>query len=106
MKEAERINREIEDILYKFNGLTPKASREEIPPVEMPLSERLGEVAAGTYGTTGDIPLIAKEQMEILKSEFSPLLERVKKAGSDLKELDRKLDEAKAPWTPGRVPVL
>jgi hypothetical protein len=106
MKEAERINREIEDILYKFNGPTPKASREEIPPVEMPLSERLGEVAAGTYGTTGDIPLIAKEQMEILKSEFTPVLERVRKAGSDLKELDKKLDEIKAPWTPGRVPVL
>ncbi|MBI5008570.1 MAG: hypothetical protein HZB98_02740, partial [Bacteroidia bacterium] len=106
MKEAERINREIEDILFKFNGPTPKASREEIPPVEMPLSERLGEVAAGTYGTTGDIPVIAKEQMDILKSEFPAVLERVRKAGSDLKELDKKLDQVKAPWTPGRVPVL
>jgi len=106
MKEAVRINRELEDILFTINGPSAKASREEIPPMEMPISERLGEVAAGTYGTTGEIPIIAKEQMEILRSEFPPVLERVRKAGLDLQELDKKLDQVKAPWTPGRIPVL
>jgi hypothetical protein len=30
----------------------------------------------------------------------------VKKAGEDLQKLDKQLDAIKAPWTPGRVPVL
>ncbi|MDO9340358.1 MAG: hypothetical protein Q7T72_07515 [Bacteroidales bacterium] len=48
----------------------------------------------------------AKDQLEVLKSEFPPVLNRVKKAGDDLQRLDKQLDAIKAPWTPGRVPVL
>jgi hypothetical protein len=44
--------------------------------------------------------------MEILKTDFPPILERIKKAGQDLQNLDKQLDSIKAPWTPGRVPVL
>lgn len=106
MKEAERINRELETIDFIYNGPQAKASQEEVPPVDMPLSQRLGEMASASYGTSGDISTIGKEQMEIIKSEFPPLLERIKKAGEDLKKLDSQLDAIKAPWTPGRVPSL
>ena len=63
-------------------------------------------MASASYGTSGDISIIAKEQLDILKAEFPPVLERVKKAGEDLQKLDKQLDAIKAPWTPGRVPVL
>ena len=63
-------------------------------------------MASASYGTSGDISTIAKEQLDILKSEFPPVLARVKKAGDDLQKLDRQLDDVKAPWTPGRTPVL
>jgi hypothetical protein len=106
MKEAQRIKKELDDILFTFNGPEAKASSEEIPPIDMPLSDRLSEMASASYGTTGDITTIAKEQLEILKVEFPPVLERVKKAGQDLHNLDMQLDSAKAPWTPGRVPLL
>ena len=66
----------------------------------------LSEMASASYGTSGDITTIAKEQLDILKTEFPPVLERVKKAGEDLQKLDKQLDAVKAPWTPGRVPVL
>ena len=106
MKEAERINKELDNILFIFNGQPAKASAEEIPPAEVPLSDRMNEMASGSYGTSGDITTTAKEQMGILKAEFPPVLERVRKAGQDLLLLDKQLDTAKAPWTPGRVPVL
>jgi len=106
MKEAERIRKEIETIMYIYNGPRAKASREELPPIDMPLSERLGEMIYASYGTSSDITIIAQEQLDILKDEFPPILERVKKAGEDLQKLDKRLDAIKAPWTPGRVPVL
>jgi len=106
MKEASRIRTELEDILYRYSGPKARASWEELPPMEMPLSERLDNMASSTYGTSGEITTTAKEQFRILKEEFPPVLERIKKAGEDLKALDKKLDDAKAPWTPGRVPVL
>ena len=106
MKEAERINNELDKIVFIFNGPAAKASDEELPPMDMPLSQRLNQMASATYGTSGDINTIAKEQMDILKVEFPPILERVKKAGLDLDNLDKQLDSVKAPWTPGRVPVL
>ena len=106
MKEAERINDELEKIMFIFNGPEAKASQEELPPMNMPLSLRLSEMASASYGTSGDIMTIGKEQLDILKSEFPSVLERVKKASDDLQKLDKQLDAIKAPWTPGRVPVL
>ena len=74
--------------------------------MDMPLSQRLSEMASASYGTSGDISNSAKEQLDILKAEFPPVLARVKKAGEDFQKLDKQLDAIKAPWTPGRVPVL
>jgi hypothetical protein len=74
--------------------------------MDLPLTYRLGEMTSATYGSSGEIPGIAKEQMEILKQEFPPVLQRVRKAGEDLGLLDKKMDEIKAPWTPGRIPSL
>jgi photosystem II stability/assembly factor-like uncharacterized protein len=105
-KEAERINDELNKIVFIFNGPQAKASDEELPPMDMPLSQRLSQMASASYGTSGDITATAKEQLDILKIDFPPVLERVKKAGQDLQSLDKQLDAIKAPWTPGRVPVL
>ncbi len=106
MKEAERINKELEDIQFKFNGPKAEASSEELPPIDVPLTERLGGMAASTYGSSGDITTTSRQQLDILKNEFPPILERVKKAGEDLQKLGRQLDAIKAPWTPGRIPEL
>ncbi len=106
MKEAERINDELDKIMFIFNGPEAPASEEELPPMAVPLSQRLSEMASASYGTSGDITIIAKEQLDILKKDFPPVLTRVKKAGEDLQKLNLQLNTVKAPWTPGRVPVL
>jgi photosystem II stability/assembly factor-like uncharacterized protein len=106
ISEAKRIDDEIDNIIFIFNGPVAKASQEEVPPTDMSLNQRLNEMASASYGTTGDISIIGKEQLEILKTEFPPVLERARKAGEDLQKLDKQLDALKAPWTPGRIPVL
>lgn len=106
MKEAERISREIDEIMYRFRGPSAKASSEEVPPTDVPLSDRLGEIAFTSYGMSGTISGIAKEQLEVLKAEFPPVLQRVIKAGDDLAKLDRQLDTIRAPWSIGRIPNL
>jgi len=74
--------------------------------MDMPLANRLNEMASASYGTSDDITPAGKEQLDILKAEFPSVFERVKKAGEDLQKLDKQLDSISAPWTPGRVPVL
>jgi len=106
MKEAARISLELDDIMFKFRGPAAKASSEEIPPTDVPLTDRLGEIAVTSYSMSGNITGIAKEQLDILKTEFPPVLERVIKAGEDLNNLDKQLDIIKAPWSTGRVPKL
>ena len=72
----------------------------------MPLGDRLKRNGLCELWHQRRYIIIAKEQLEILKAEFPPVLARVKKAGEDLQKLDKELDAIKAPWTPGRVPVL
>jgi hypothetical protein len=104
--EAERISTELSNILFMLNGPVAKASDEEIPPMDMPLVNRLGEMASASYETSGDITPRAKEQLDILRTDFPPVMDRIKKAGQDLQALDKQLDSIKAPWTPGRIPSL
>jgi len=106
MKEAERIDTELDNIMFIFNGPEAKASEEELPPMDLPLIQRLNEMASASYGTSDDITATGKTQLEILKTEYPPVFERVKKAGEDLEKLDKQLDAVKAPWTPGRIPIL
>ena len=105
-KEAERINRELSEIQFRFNGPAAEASWEEIPPIDMPVSQRLSEIALTSYSMSGDIPAIVRDQLSILKKEFPALLERITKAGEDIQRLGSQLDDIRAPWTPGRVPKL
>ena len=104
--EATRIIKEIDEINFRFRGPVPKASSEEIPPTDVPLSDRLNEIAITSYSLSGNISRIAKDQLVVLKSEFPPVLDRVVKAGEDLQKLEKQLDAIKAPWTPGRIPKI
>jgi hypothetical protein len=105
-KEAGRLISELEAINFRFRGPVAKASSEEIPPSDVPLSDRLGEIAITSYSQSGNISRIAKDQLSVLKLEFPPVLARATKAGDDLKKLETQMDAIKAPWTPGRVPKL
>ncbi|MCJ7447026.1 MAG: YCF48-related protein [Bacteroidales bacterium] len=105
-KEAGRLISELESVIFRFRGPEAKASSEEIPPTDVPLYDRLNEIAITSYSLSSNISQIAKDQLIVLKSEFPPVLARVTKAGEDLQRLEKQLDAIGAPWTTGRVPKL
>ena len=107
LKEAEKVEKELIDIRLVFEGLQAKASDEEIPPQAVPLTQRLYYIIEAQINSTSNITNSSRKSFEILNDEFPPLLKRLEEiALMDIKLLESKLDAAKAPWTPGRIPVL
>jgi hypothetical protein len=42
----------------------------------------------------------------IILEELPKLIERLKISDQDIQNLEDKIEKAKAPWTPGRIPEL
>lgn len=100
------IQGELEGIEFIFNGYTPQASREELPPTPVPLGSRLRDVIYTQINSTSEITGTSRMQVEILKQEFPPVLEKITNiARVKMVEARRLMDQANAPYTPGRIPV-
>ncbi|MHC1702890.1 MAG: WD40/YVTN/BNR-like repeat-containing protein [Tenuifilaceae bacterium] len=100
------IEKELNNIDFTFNGEEAKASYEELPPTDMPLNVRLGEIIDTQINSTSDITSTSKMLFNILKEEFPPVLERLRiVAQQKMVEARKLMDENNAPYTTGRVPV-
>ncbi|MEN8155635.1 MAG: glycosyl hydrolase [Bacteroidota bacterium] len=97
---------ELKEIDYLFDGPSASASREELPPMTMPLNQRLSVMIYTHWSSTSELTRTETDQLEILKEEFPPILEKLKMVVGEIDELDRQLEVLNAPWTPGRVPEL
>jgi photosystem II stability/assembly factor-like uncharacterized protein len=105
--EAERIQKALDDILFVFEGTPAKASDEEIPPRQVPLSNRLMYILYGQSGSTSSITSTSKMSYDIVLQELPELISKLNNLSSvDIKNLEVKLEEIKAPWTPGRMPKM
>ncbi|MBN2346968.1 MAG: glycosyl hydrolase, partial [Candidatus Aminicenantes bacterium] len=101
---AAAVGKKLDEVLLALRGLEPKASDEEIPPAPMPLWTRLSTIIYNQYGTTSDPGQAQIDGLEIVREELAPLLAVLKGiAGKELPALEKELDAAKAPWTPGRL---
>ncbi len=58
------------------------------------------------WSSTSELTKTESDQLEILKEEFPPLLASLEQIVDEIGQLDSRLEELKAPWTPGRVPKL
>jgi hypothetical protein len=83
----------LNNILYKLEGPSAKASSEELPPMEMPLNNRLRVMVRTHWSSTSELTKTETDQLEILKEEFPPLLADLEKVVVEIRELDLKLDE-------------
>ncbi len=102
--QAKAVKKELDDISFAFYGYEAKASWEELPPQQMPLSERMSTMVYTHYNSTAPLTETEKEAYRILMEEFPPILERINKvAETDIPALEKILDEIDAPWTPGRI---
>lgn len=68
------------------------------------ISGRLSSVANGLYGSTSSPTQTMREQFVIVKEEFGPVFQKIKTlVNNDIKAMEEKLEEAGAPYTPGRM---
>jgi photosystem II stability/assembly factor-like uncharacterized protein len=97
---------EIDDILFALEGPQAQASWEELPPMQMPLNRRLNVMIRTHWSSTAELTQTEKDQLEILREEFPPVLDRLDQAVAAIGEVEHSLEALKAPWTPGRMPQL
>jgi photosystem II stability/assembly factor-like uncharacterized protein len=106
MNKARALGVELEALNFKLNGVPAAASAEEIPTVQVPINNRLGIITSTHMGSTSGITTTEKQNFEILKAEFPPLLEALKRiVEKEIPALEAELNKIGAPWTPGRLPV-
>jgi len=106
MNRARELGVRLEELRFKMDGVQAKASSEEIPPAQVPIMDRLGNVAYGHYSSTSAITASEKLNLQILEEEFPPVLESLKQlVEKEIPELETTLTKINAPWTPGRLPV-
>jgi photosystem II stability/assembly factor-like uncharacterized protein len=106
MNKARKVARELEDIRFALNGVSAKASQEEIPPAQVPLNNRLQNIVSAHIGNSAGISASEKTEYAVLKEEFPPVLAKIKRiVETDIPSLENELNRLNAPWTPGRLPV-
>ncbi len=106
MDQARQTAVALEEIRFALNGLQAKASQEEVPPAQLPLNTRLGNIVYAYLGNSAAVSPAEKAEFAILKEEFPPVLERLKHiAEKEIPALEAELNRLNAPWTPGRIPV-
>jgi len=104
IEKARAMQKELQPILIAFNGDQTIRRRNENPPTS--LSSRLRTLAYTHRNSTADMTQTEKDAYQIISEEFTPWYQKVKKLIEvDLKELEASLEDIKAPWTPGRLPV-
>ncbi|MFC1564474.1 glycosyl hydrolase [candidate division KSB1 bacterium] len=104
MRRALAIEKNLSGILVKFNG-DPTISRRsgDQPPS---LGQRISNLVYTQYGSTADATGTMREQFTVISREFEPLLEQLKSLVEiELRSLERDMENAGCPWTPGRIPV-
>lgn len=104
MNKARALGVELEELNFKMNGLKAKASAEEVPPAEVSLNTRLSNITYTHMGSTSGITTSEKQNYEILKEEFPPVLDALKRiVETDIPAIETELNKIGAPWTPGRM---
>ncbi len=103
MKQArvmEKQTREIRRVLLGDRTISRRYGNQ--PPS---VSSRIRRVVSGHWRSTSAPTQTMRDQYRIAGEEFEPQLEKLQKLIEiDLKNIEKALEEAGAPWTPGRIP--
>ena len=106
MNRSRNIAKELDELKFQLNGVSAKASWEEIPPARIPLSKKISEMAYTRYGMHSAVTQTERESFETIKALFPPWLEALKKIAEEkIPGIEKELDQLGAPWTPDRMPV-
>ncbi len=106
LARAMKIEKDMRDVIFTMEGPKPKASEEELPPMPVPLNNRLDAIIANLWTTTHGVTSTMQTDFRILSETFPPLLRKMQTLDGELKALEEDMNKTNIPWTPGRVPEL
>jgi photosystem II stability/assembly factor-like uncharacterized protein len=100
---ARKLERENREILRHLRGdVTLRARNENTPPS---ISERVETVVSGLRFTLSPPTKTQRDSYLVARTEFTEQLAKLRGVmEGELKDLEKALDIAGAPWTPGRLP--
>ena len=102
-EQARNLDLHLQDIQVKLTGDPILASNNA--PTPPAIVDRIQNVVGSHWSVSGAATRTWEEDYNIAAAEFAPVLEDIRKTiGTDLKGLEDQLENAGAPWTPGRLP--
>lgn len=104
--KARTVLHQLDEINFILHGVPARASWEEIPPAQMPISKRSSELAYTRSASLASPTETEKQLLKIIQSEYDDVQRQLKAIyENDIPELEQALDRLGAPWTPGRLPI-
>lgn len=101
--EARALELRLDDLRIELQGDRTISSRME--PTPPSISDRLSDIISGSWESTSSPTKTNVSSLRYAEETFGPLLSKLASlVEKDLKALETKLEEAGAPYTPGRVP--
>jgi photosystem II stability/assembly factor-like uncharacterized protein len=102
-QEAVALETQLNDILRNLRGDTALQARNENVPI--PISERVSQIVGDQRMSTSQPTRTHQEQYQIAADDFAVELKRLRNLVQvDLAKLEKAMEAAGAPWTPGRIP--
>ena len=89
--------------MLELKGDTTKGGRNVFTPPS--IISRVERIASDQWYTTQAPTATHRQAYDWAAEAFSSELEKLEQLVTDLEALEAKAEEAKAPWTPGRVPM-
>ncbi len=100
---ARELELRLADLRVELTGDRTISSRNE--PTPPSIRSRIGEIVWEGWGSTSDPTQTHRDNYRIAAEQFEPVLGALTRLVEvDLAQLESDLEEAQAPWTPGRVP--
>ncbi|RMH30383.1 MAG: glycosyl hydrolase [Planctomycetota bacterium] len=98
------LNDRLREIRFAFTGDSVLAALDE--PTDASIVERVGAIVGDQWWVTSPPTQTHRRQYDAAAAEFKTVLDDLRDlVEDDLADLERDLEEAGAPWTPGRLPV-
>jgi photosystem II stability/assembly factor-like uncharacterized protein len=103
MAELEGLKTRYDSIVLAFRGDRTKAQRNVFQPPG--IISRVERIASDQWYTTQAPTATHRQAYEWAAAAFAAEMEKLEQLVSDLEAFENRAEDAKAPWTPGRMPM-
>lgn len=102
LARLEELESEADDIRVDLNGDSTVALRSE--PTAPSISDRIGRVVGGLWTSSSEPTVTQRDGYRLASEAFDSVAAGIGALDAELSSLERDLEDAGAPWTPGRYP--